>query len=264
MLPTGLRDALTAAAARDRVLLASDFDGVLAPLQDDPLASRAVPGSLEALRAAAAVPGTTVSLVSGRDQAVLASLTQVGSTPEDPIILIASHGTESSRPELVVPAALDADQRTLRERLGAGLHEIAQTHAGVRVEVKPTAVVLHTRGVDAAVAAAASEAAQALADTHAGTHRLSGKDIVELGVVELSKGSALRQLGQSVGAQATIYFGDDVTDEKAFAVLDSDAGDVTVKVGPGDTVAAHRLDGVPEVLEALEFFAAARESARTA
>lgn len=264
MLPTGLRDALTKAAARDRVLLASDFDGVLAPLQDDPAASRAVPGSLEALRAAAVVPGTTVALVSGRDQAVLASLTQVGTEPDDPIILIASHGTQSSRPELVVPAELDADQRALLERLTAALHDIAQTHAGVRVETKPSTVVLHTRGVDAQVAAAATQAAQAVADTHAGTHQLTGKDVVELGVVELSKGTALRQLGASVDAQATLYFGDDVTDERAFAVLHTDAGDVAVKVGPGDTIATHRLDGVPDVLEALEFFAAARASAHPA
>lgn len=228
------------------------------------MASRAIPGSLGALRAAAFIADTTVALVSGRDQAVLAHLTQVGESQGDPIILIASHGTESSHPELVVPVRLSGEQRALLGHLCAAVTEVARAHPGSRVEVKPATVVLHTRGVEPAVAAAASRAAEALADAYPGTHHLSGKDIVELGVVELSKGTALRQLGQSVGAQATIYFGDDVTDEKAFAVLDSDAGDVTVKVGPGDTVAAHRLDGVPEVLETLEFFAAARESARSA
>lgn len=78
MLPSDLRKSLKSAAQRKRVLLASDFDGVLAPLQDDPMASRAIPGSLGALRAAAFIADTTVALVSGRDQAVLAHLTQVG------------------------------------------------------------------------------------------------------------------------------------------------------------------------------------------
>ena len=38
--------------------------------------------------------------------------------------------------------------------------------------------------------------------------------------------------------EPTLYLGDDVTDERAFEALDPDAGDVTVKVGDGDTAAA--------------------------
>ena len=41
---------------------------------------------------------------------------------------------------------------------------------------------------------------------------------------------------------------------RAFAVLDDDSGDVTVKVGPGDTLARHRVDGPPEVAELLGLF----------
>ncbi|MDO5710331.1 MAG: trehalose-phosphatase [Micrococcales bacterium] len=258
MLPTDLQDALAAAADRENVLLATDFDGVLAPLQDDPLASRPIAGSLDALRESAAVPGTTVALVSGRDKRVLSSLTGVGSAADDPIVLIASHGTESSHPQLVVPATLGPAEQELLARLETAMTQVAADHPGSRVEVKPTAVVLHTRGIDPQLAASAAAAAGQLVDSHEGSHYLHGKDIVELGVVELSKGTALRQLGRAVGAQATIYFGDDVTDERAFAVLDPARGDVTVKVGPGETLATHRLDGVPDVLQALSFFAAQR------
>jgi trehalose 6-phosphate phosphatase len=44
-----------------------------------------------------------------------------------------------------------------------------------------------------------------------------------------------------------LYAGDDVTDERAFAVLDGDAGDVSVRVGAGETVADHRLGSPHEV-----------------
>lgn len=256
MLSPDLRQALAAAARAPRVVFASDFDGVLAPLQDDPAASRPVPGSIDALRAAAAVPGTTVALVSGRDADTLATISGVG--PDDPIVLVASHGAQSSRPDLVIPADLDDGRRTLLRDLQEGLAGIVAAHPQARAERKPTAVVLHTRGIDPAVAAEATRAALDLAERHAGSHVLRGKDVVEIGVVELSKGAALTQLARSVEAQATVYFGDDVTDERAFAVLDPGSGDVTVKVGDGDTLAAHRLDGVPDVLDALRYFAEAR------
>ena len=38
-----------------------------------------------------------------------------------------------------------------------------------------------------------------------------------------------------------------MTDERAFAVLDGDAGDVSVRVGSGETRADHRLSSPDEV-----------------
>ncbi|WKV16772.1 hypothetical protein LP422_21985 [Janibacter limosus] len=51
---------------------------------------------------------------------------------------------------------------------------------------------------------------------------------------------------------ATVYLGDDVTDEHVFTVLGPD--DVGIKVGPGESAARLRVDDcthVPEVLAAL-------------
>jgi len=72
-LPDGLRSAVTALAARPKVVIATDFDGVLAPLVHDPMASRALPGTIESLEGLAALPATYAAVVSGRD---LATLTQ--------------------------------------------------------------------------------------------------------------------------------------------------------------------------------------------
>ena len=88
-----LRAALSAFAARPRVLVAVDFDGTLAPLVTDPLHARAVPGGLEALHDAAALDGVTTAVVSGRDLATLEVLTAIG--PDDGITLIGSHGAET-------------------------------------------------------------------------------------------------------------------------------------------------------------------------
>jgi trehalose-6-phosphatase len=77
-------------------------------------------------------------------------------------------------------------------------------------------------------------------------------------VLHTSKGEALTRLrtvvGQETGADhvRVLYAGDDTTDEKAFAALG--AGDLALKVGPGETVAAHRVpdaDALAALLEEL-------------
>ena len=70
---TDLRRALAAFAARPRVLVAVDFDGTLSPFVLDPMQARAVPGGLEALRAAAALGGVIAAIVSRRDLATPAA-----------------------------------------------------------------------------------------------------------------------------------------------------------------------------------------------
>ena len=71
VLPAELTRALDAAATTPRLLLVSDFDGTLAPIVNDPADARALPVAADALIALAAVPATTVALVSGRALAVL-------------------------------------------------------------------------------------------------------------------------------------------------------------------------------------------------
>ena len=48
------------------LLVASDFDGTLAPIVSNPADARPLPGAADALRALAELPSTTVALVSGR------------------------------------------------------------------------------------------------------------------------------------------------------------------------------------------------------
>jgi trehalose 6-phosphate phosphatase len=69
-------------------------------------------------------------------------------------------------------------------------------------------------------------------------------------VTDADKGSAVRRLATEIGAQGVLYLGDDVTDEDVFRVLGAD--DVGIKVGAGETAAAHRVPDPPAVRALLE------------
>ena len=257
-----LRIALTAFAARPRVLVAVDFDGTLAPLVRDPLQAKAVPGGLEALRDAATLGGVTTALVSGRDLETLEMLTAIG--PGDGITLIGSHGAQTNRGDparlasTAGTALLDEAAAALLETLRDELEAIRSRYPAVRLEYKTAAVVLHTRDVEPSAAKAATKAAHQAAQRHTGVHVTPGKKVVELSVSAADKGSALAELARASSTEATLYVGDDATDERAFTALHPLSGDLTVKVGSGETVAAHRVTDPHEVVELLKLFVGLR------
>ena len=257
-----LRSALTAFAARPRVLVAVDFDGTLAPLVTDPLQARALHGGLEALRDAATLGGVTTAVVSGRDLATLELLTAIG--PDDGITLIGSHGAQTNRADrarrasAVGASLLDEAAAALLETLREELEAIRSRYPAVRLEHKTSAVVLHTRDVEPSAAEAATKAAHEAGRRHPGAHVTPGKEVVELSVSAASKGSALAELARASSSEATLYVGDDVTDERAFAALHPMSGDLTIKVGAGETVALHRVPDPEAVVELLKLFVEVR------
>ncbi|MCZ2810991.1 MULTISPECIES: trehalose-phosphatase [unclassified Modestobacter] len=241
-MTTALDQALDELAGRRPLLLASDYDGVLARLRDDPAAAVPEPGVGELLARLAAVDGVTVALVSGRGVADL----QATSGLTGPFRWVGSHGAEFDGP-------LTGDLAVRRDQLAAALAPLVEAVPGARLEHKPAGAAVHVRTV-----ADRAAAARLLADVAAGPGAdpaltaKPGKDVLELAVTDADKGSALLRLRTELGAQGALYLGDDVTDEDGFRALAPDG--VTVKVGDGDTAAAHRvpdLDGVRAVLERL-------------
>jgi trehalose-phosphatase len=257
LLPPELVEAVRLLAARDRVLLAFDFDGVLAPIVLDPMQARPLPAAHQAMQALAGTPGTSIALVSGRPLDQLRLLAD----PPPGTALIGSHGAESD-PALDRRDALDDAAQRLLDRVSEQLRQITDRYPGTSVEYKPAAAVLHTRGADRPSAAAATRAALEGPARWQGVHPIAGKEVVELAVTDVTKGTALRQLRARTGPAegGVLYIGDDVTDERAFAVLDDDSGDVTVKVGDGDTAARHRIPDPPAVARLLEAIAALRST----
>jgi trehalose-phosphatase len=247
-----LDDALDGLAAhvRDgrRVLVALDFDGVLAPLQDDPAASRALPEAVRSLEDLATVDGVELALVSGRALADLASLAHV----PDGTHLVGSHGAEHGLWRLgrLEHVGLDVDPAAaaLLEELATALVE-ASRGSTARVEHKPGSAVLHTRGASSSDAERLTAAALELGDRE-GVDAIRGKDVVELSVLRRTKGDALADLREELAVDALLYAGDDVTDERAFATLGP--ADVTVRVGPGATAARFRVEDPHAVAALLE------------
>ncbi|MDG4665331.1 trehalose-phosphatase [Mycobacterium sp. 236(2023)] len=250
-LPPELKNALDSAAATPRLLVTSDFDGTLAPIVNNPADARPLPDAADALVHLAGLPSTSAALISGR---ALQTLRELSSMPAS-VNLVGSHGAEF---ESGFAHEIDRD---LLQTISDGLEAIAADKPGVTVETKPASVALHVRNAsapdgDAALAAAWDAAAQW--DSHVTT----GKSVLEFAVVTTDKGEAVDILRAELDATAVLFFGDDVTDEKAFARLrDSDVG---VKVGPGDTAARYRVDSPDDVAAALRYLSDRREANRLA
>lgn len=240
-LPGGLTAALAGVTGRRPLLVASDYDGVLARLRDDP--SDAVPeeGVADVLARLAASEGVTVALVSGRGVADLQSTSGL----TGPLRWVGSHGAEFDGP-------LTGELAERRDALAQRLAPLVAGTPGARLEVKPASVAVHVRQVsDRVTAAALLDRARAAADSSLTLK--PGKDVLELAVTDADKGSALLRLAGELGAAATVYLGDDVTDEDAFRALG--AGDVTVKIGDGETAAQHRVPDTAGALAVLEHLA---------
>ena len=244
-LPADVVAALASAAATPRLLVTSDFDGTLAPIVNNPADARPLPAAATALIELADLPSTTSALISGRALEVLRSLSSMPST----VHLVGSHGAEfDSGFSHDIDLAL---LQTINEELAA----IAKSRPGVTVERKPASVALHVRNasaVDGQAALAAAREASASWNAHA----TEGKAVLEFAVISTDKGEAIDILREEADATAVVFFGDDVTDEKAFRRLrDTDVG---VKVGPGDTLASYRVETPDDVAVALEFLLDAR------
>lgn len=225
--------------ARTPVLLvACDYDGTLAPIVENPDEAHPHRESLTALRSLAALPDTHVAVISGRALRDLATLSRL---PHE-VHLVGSHGSEF---DAGFVRDLDPELRRLRDEVAAQLEKIAEAAPGLHVEYKPASVALHLRRADRAAAAEAERAALDGPATHPGVHLKRGKEVIELTVVGTHKGTALDVLRRQVSAEATLFVGDDVTDEDAFVTLHGP--DLGVKVGAGDTAAHMRVSDTTDV-----------------
>lgn len=249
MIDAELSAALTAFAKLPRVLVASDYDGCVSPIVSRPEDAVPNPRSMAALERAALAEGTHVALVSGRARADLAAL----SGASDALTLVGSHGAEFASG---FEAPVTDRETALLARIVAAFTEISDRFAGTTVETKPVSATLHVRNASAADAAEALALAEAGPASWDGVQVTHGKAVIELSVIETSKGHALDRLRTTLDVNAVLYLGDDVTDEKAFAHLHP--GDVGIKVGPGDTAAQYRVANPDDVALVLETVASLR------
>lgn len=256
-------EAVATLAATEHLLVALDFDGTLSPLVDAPMDARMLPAARAALEALTATPATTVALVSGRSLADLRVVAEHGD--ESPILLAGSHGAEhwvpGGEPGGGPGGGPSIAERAERDRLRAAAENLVEGIPGAWIEPKEFGFAVHSRTVAAADRTAVHDTVDGLMVAEAPTwRRRTGHHIVEYAFRDVGKDAAVAWLRARAGATAVLFAGDDVTDEDALASLD--AGDVGVRVGPGDTAASVRVDGIAELAALLVRLAHERSALR--
>lgn len=243
MIPAGLVSALRRAAGSDAILVASDYDGTLADIVDDPSLASPNPAALNAMQELGRLPGVHSVIVSGRSRDTLRRLT---GAPEG-VMLVGTHGAETPGADFAAPADVAA--------LVGALERVTNEFTGTVLEAKPAGAALHYRHAhqpERAAAAARDCAARFQARV------IEGKRVVEVLLSDADKGKAIAHLRQALYAPIVVFFGDDVTDEDVFAVMSPE--DVSVKVGQETSLARYRVADPAAVAEALASLLAARRA----
>ncbi|WP_376843778.1 trehalose-6-phosphate synthase [Brevibacterium otitidis] len=285
---------ITALAAADRLLVGLDFDGVIAPLVDNPMDAAPLPASAAAVEALAGEPNTVVGYISGRNLAVLK---QLSAAPEG-TVFIGSHGVETDFTavggEEIAPATgtsaaaagtsaeatgadhgpgtyasgPSAEEQALLDELDAAYTDIrtrtpSAGHGLLRIERKPLGRTFHTRGCSEDRTAFYATELEALAKRLGQLRFLTGHDTFEFALRHQTKGNGLEHMIRRTGATAALYIGDDRTDEDAFKKLRTypeEFPHLSIKVGPAGTAAEVRLHSPEDVAVFLGRLAAARNA----
>ncbi len=116
-----LREALEEFVARDRILIAVDFDGTLAPIVEDPETAEPLPLAAEAITALAGLPRTHVAVISGRP---LEQLRRLVVDHAEGVALVGSHGAEIDESDMLAdgdePGPGQDDDEVPRRSRGRG------------------------------------------------------------------------------------------------------------------------------------------------
>jgi trehalose 6-phosphate phosphatase len=219
-------ESLSAAAGRalqailsspSETLFATDFDGTLAPIVDDPAQAYADPRAVAALGRLGQYVGTVV-VITGR---VARTAVDLGGFREvaglESMVVLGQYGVErwNAVDDVFLlppqPPQIDAVAKELPDVLDRlGLAE-------ARIENKGRAIAVHTRLLpDPQQALAKLEGPlRELASRH-GLVLEPGKKVWEIRAPGMDKGAALRSIVDETGARQVIFAGDDLGDLAAF------------------------------------------------
>jgi trehalose 6-phosphate phosphatase len=246
--PTALQ-ALAANPADSGLVL--DFDGVLAPIVEDPTTS-AMPDRVTAVLARLAKSLGLVAVMSGRPVDFLADRVRVTG-----VKLLGSYGIEQIRDGL---RQLDPDAKewlgNVRQASQA-LDERLSAWPGIRVEKKSVSVAVHWRQApdhEAAANEVRRVAAQIAAET--GLRLEPGKLVEELSPpIDVDKGSAIVALLAAEKPTTIAYAGDDLGDIPALRAV-REAGGYALVVDHGPETDPRVLELADQTYSGTDNFAA--------
>jgi trehalose 6-phosphate phosphatase len=206
--------------APSETLIATDFDGTLAPIVEDPEQAYADPNAVAALGRLAGHVGPVV-VITGRPARLAVRLGRFREVAGlQAMIVLGQYGVErwnAADDEYLIPP--DPPQiRAVAEELPEILDSLDLTEA--RIEDKGRAIAVHTRSLPDPKAALATLADPLgdLAERH-GLVLEPGKNVWEIRATGMDKGAALRAIVDETGARQVIFAGDDLGDLPAFRAV---------------------------------------------
>lgn len=214
-----------------------DFDGTLAPLQDDADSVRLTQTQSDMLLQLGEMRAGAMALISGRDIRDLASR-----APRD-LMRIGNHGLYTLVPKETVVPTMDA----LPESLQQALQDVVKTRGGAFLEIKGPVGTVHFRGLED-YGPILIDAVSTAVSRYPKYRTKIGNGVVEAIPLGANKGAALERTMQSkpFAGRIPVMVGDDTTDEDGFLAAQR-LGGFGVKVGEGDTVARKWLLDVDAV-----------------
>jgi len=249
LLPAGLAEIREQVREAGHLSVFLDFDGTIAPIVEDPADAKLGPEMKTVLEALAGRAGILLVFISGRSAIDLQGRVDIPNA-----VYAGNHGLEiCGRLQFVEPSAMA--KRDLLKRLLAVLTDSLRHIPGAWVEDKTLSATVHFRqAAPREERAIANIVHSALAHQSAIFHLSAGKKVFEIVPrTKWHKGAAVCWINARLAAPgaASIYIGDDRTDEDAFTLL---PGEITIHVGDADgTAARYHVETIEQVREFLEW-----------
>jgi trehalose 6-phosphate phosphatase len=233
--PGGRAGLAAIAADPSRALIATDYDGTLAPIVADPAAAVPAPGAAEALARLASRVGT-VAIITGRAAADAVALGGFADLPG--LIVLGHYGVQRWQGGVLTEPPVPPGVQEVRDAL-PGLLAAAGAPEGTAIEDKGTSLAVHTRRTaDPAAALGLLREPLARLAERAGMAIEPGRMVLELRPPGMDKGAALRGLAAERAAGSVLFCGDDLGDLAAFAAV----RDLRAEGIPGCAVASQSAE----------------------
>ncbi|CAN5826217.1 hypothetical protein BH09VER1_BH09VER1_41910 [soil metagenome] len=229
-------------ARRQRILLACDFDGTVAPIAATPHDAKLPENTHALLRKLSSCEGITLAFVSGRELADLKSKVNL-----EGVTYCGNHGMEIETPDLYWE---NSEALSYRPNLSSAIDQLKRQSAdmeGVLIEDKRFTASVHWRLASPDDREQLRASVRDVLKLHPDLRLTYGKAVWEIRPpVASNKGTALSFLLRKteLAAVDAVFLGDDHTDESAFQALEEG---FTIRVGTvSDTKARFRAENVAD------------------
>jgi trehalose 6-phosphate phosphatase len=252
---TQAMQALPAVLSPSETAFFFDFDGTLVELAPTPDGVLVQPRVIDLLRELRSLTNGAVAVVSGRG---IDSIDSFLGMPDLPVAGL--HGAERRDANGDTQRIGFHDQRLLR--MEQVLAQVVNEHPGMLLEIKGAALALHYRNAPDREPVAREATERLVADYPSSYVLQPGKMVYEIKPKDVDKGRATRAFLDELPftGRTPVFAGDDLTDEKGFAVV-NERGGLSIKVGAGETMARTRVESVSSLLDWLETIVAAARAA---